>query len=184
MINDEAEAQERQTYNGLNLNERLDYLFESLIRVNENVVSLQMENKNLRGQLEHHEQTTAQSQEQFDQELRLARDELMEARKDAVKEYQVLTQFRNPASGGNKVRIQVSPPKEFSGDAEQVEGFLADCFLNYTANPTVYSTEMTKISYALSHIKGGTAATWKDNVVQAMKNNSGVGAFQTSTMSE
>jgi hypothetical protein len=59
-----------------------------------------------------------------------------------------------------------------------VDQFLADCWLNFNGN-TAYTTDSTKITFALSYMKDGSASQWANNVVLAMQNQDATGSYST-----
>jgi hypothetical protein len=66
----------------------------------------------------------------------------------------------------------------FSGDSEQVDQFLADCWLNFNGN-TTYTADSTKITFALSYMKDGSASQWANNVVLAMQTQDATISYST-----
>lgn len=56
---------------------------------------------------------------------------------------------------------KISPPETFTGDRTKSIEFLADCELYMGANATKFTDNNTKIFFALSYMKGGTAGPWK-----------------------
>jgi hypothetical protein len=89
--------------------------------------------------------------------------------------------LREQQSGGTKDKtrkVRVAAPNSFSGAAEEVDGFLSACWLNFQ-NDTVYDTDRAKITFVLSYMKEGSAAIWADNVVKAMRNGEGTGSYTT-----
>jgi hypothetical protein len=59
-------------------------------------------------------------------------------------------------SSGGEVKVntkqpRAAAPRMFSGDSEQVDQFLADCWLNFNGN-TAYTADSTKITFALSYM--------------------------------
>lgn len=69
---------------------------------------------------------------------------------------------------------RVAAPLVFNRDAEKVDQFLADCWLNFQEN-SAYTTHISKITYALSYMKEGSAEVWLNNVVRAMCQMTGEG---------
>jgi hypothetical protein len=59
-----------------------------------------------------------------------------------------------------------------------VDQFLADCWLNFNGN-TAYATDSTKITFALSYMKDGSASQWANNVVLAMQTQDATGSYST-----
>jgi hypothetical protein len=66
----------------------------------------------------------------------------------------------------------------FSRDSEQVDQFLADCWLNFNGN-TAYTADSTKITFALSYMKAGSASQWANNVVLAMQTQDATRSYLT-----
>lgn len=61
-------------------------------------------------------------------------------------------------------------PEIFSGDVAKTEEFLRSVSLNIALQPMMYASDHSKILYALSWIKGGTAGVWAENVTAAILN--------------
>jgi hypothetical protein len=78
----------------------------------------------------------------------------------------------------NTKQPRVAAPCTFNGDSEQVDQFLADCWLNFNSN-TAYATDSTKITFALSYMKDGSASQWANNVVLAMQTQDATGSYST-----
>ncbi|KAJ6543034.1 hypothetical protein B0H19DRAFT_1268207 [Mycena capillaripes] len=55
---------------------------------------------------------------------------------------------------GSTKQARVAMPTVFKGDSDQVDQFLAECYLNFHNNP-VYDNETSKIAFALSYMKEG-----------------------------
>ncbi|KAJ6531960.1 hypothetical protein B0H19DRAFT_1273135 [Mycena capillaripes] len=70
---------------------------------------------------------------------------------------------------GSTKQARVAAPTVFKGDSDQVDQFLAECYLNFHNNP-VYDNKTLKITFALSYMKEGSASIWANNVVQSMHN--------------
>jgi hypothetical protein len=84
---------------------------------------------------------------------------------DAASTY---NQHSSLSSGGevkvNTKQPQVAAPRMFSRDSEQVDQFLADCWLNFNSN-TTYTADSTKITFVLSYMKDGSASQWANNIM-------------------
>lgn len=78
----------------------------------------------------------------------------------------------------NTKQPRVAAPRTFGGDPEQVDQFLADCWLNFHGN-TAYTLDSTKIAFALSYMKDGSASQWANNVVLAMQTENATGSYST-----
>lgn len=117
------------------------------------------------------------SEEKISQNQLLA--EAMRTLRDATS-----THERCPSlSAGGEVKVntkqpRVAAPRMFSGDSEQVDQFLADCWLNFNGN-TAYTADSTKITFALSYMKDGSASQWANNVVLAMQTQDATGSYST-----
>jgi hypothetical protein len=93
-------------------------------------------------------------------------------------------QDRCPALGAagevkvNTKQPRVAAPCTFNGDSEQVDQFLADCWLNFNDN-TAYATDSMKITFVLSYMKDGSASQWANNVVLTMQTQDAMGSYST-----
>jgi hypothetical protein len=63
----------------------------------------------------------------------------------------------------------VAASTPFKGESELVDSYLVECWLHFLDNP-MYERDSTKIAFILSYMKKGLAATWANNVMQAMRN--------------
>jgi hypothetical protein len=78
----------------------------------------------------------------------------------------------------NTKQPRVAAQRTFNRDSEQVDQFLADCWLNFNGN-TTYATDSTKITFVLSCMKDGSASQWANNVVLAMQTQDAMGLYST-----
>lgn len=62
---------------------------------------------------------------------------------------------------GGPREIRIGKPTPFTGDRYKLKTFLQECDLYLLINPSIYSTDATKIAFVLSHITGGDAILWK-----------------------
>src|SRR5271154_5132466 len=62
--------------------------------------------------------------------------------------------------------IRVNPPSIFSGNREELLGFLQDCEMYLKLNKEIYNSDEKQIIFVLSLLKGGTAAAWKEAFYQ------------------
>ncbi|KAF5343187.1 hypothetical protein D9758_016925 [Tetrapyrgos nigripes] len=67
--------------------------------------------------------------------------------------------------------IRISTPTPFKGDRKKTMQFIADVILYLGCNQEIYDTNKKKISFALSYMKGGSAADWKLIHVQRYTND-------------
>ena len=57
-------------------------------------------------------------------------------------------------------------PKPFTGNREDLNGFLLNLNLYLTVNHEIYDTSFKKIGYALSFMTSGDAKSWKDQYLE------------------
>ena len=62
--------------------------------------------------------------------------------------------------------LKLALPKPFTGNREDLNGFLLDLNLYLTVNHEIYDTSFKKISYALSFMTSGDAKSWKDQYLE------------------
>jgi hypothetical protein len=103
--------------------------------------------------------------------------EAMGALRDAASE------CRPSLGGSGEVKVntkqpQVAAPRTFNVDSEQVDQFLADCWLNFNGN-TAYAMDSTKITFALSYMKDGSTSQWANNVMLAMQAQDATRSYST-----
>ena len=59
------------------------------------------------------------------------------------------------------IKLKLASPKPFTGNREDLNGFLLDLNLYLTVNHKIYDTSFKKIGYALSFMTSGDAKSWK-----------------------
>ena len=64
------------------------------------------------------------------------------------------------------VELKLASPKPFTGNREDLNGFLLDLNLYLTVNNEIYDTSFKKIGYALSFMTSGDAKSWKDQYLE------------------
>ena len=62
--------------------------------------------------------------------------------------------------------LKLASPKPFTGNREDLNGFLLDLNLYLTVNNEIYDTSLKKIGYALSFMTSGDAKSWKDQYLE------------------
>ena len=62
--------------------------------------------------------------------------------------------------------LKLASPKPFTGNREDLNGFLLDLNLYLTVNNEIYDTSFKKIGYALSFMTSGDAKSWKDQYLK------------------
>jgi hypothetical protein len=80
----------------------------------------------------------------------------------------------NAPVSSKKHEPKAAEPPSFSGNRAEVQSFIRAVLLNFTLSPSRFPPrdERTRILYALSYIKGGTAGTWADNITGALLDSS------------
>ena len=69
-----------------------------------------------------------------------------------------------------KGELKLNQPKPFTGKREDLKKFLQDINLYLHVNDKVYNDDIKKISFALSFMNDGDAASWKEQLLEeAMK---------------
>ena len=59
-------------------------------------------------------------------------------------------------------RIKVAVPDEFTGNVDTTDRFIKQLGLYFLARQTDFPTDMDRVIFALSYMKGGTASAWAD----------------------
>ena len=62
--------------------------------------------------------------------------------------------------------LKLAAPKPFTGNREDLNGFLLDLNLYLTVNHEIYNTSFKKIGYTLSFMTSGDAKSWKDQYLE------------------
>ena len=70
--------------------------------------------------------------------------------------------FPEPPPTHKPVELKLAAPKPFTGNREDLNGFLLDLNLYLTVNREIYDDSFKKIGYALSFMTSGDAKSWKD----------------------
>ena len=63
-------------------------------------------------------------------------------------------------------KLKLASPKPFTGNREDLNGFLLDLNLYLTVNNEIYDTSFKKIGYALSFMTSGDTKSWKDQYLE------------------
>ena len=64
------------------------------------------------------------------------------------------------------VELKLASPKPFTGNQEDLNGFLLDLNLYLMVNHEIYDNSFKKIGYALSFMTSGDAKSWKDQYLE------------------
>ena len=64
------------------------------------------------------------------------------------------------------IELKLASPKPFTGNWEDLNGFLLDLNLYLTVNNEIYDTSFKKIGYALSFMTSRDAKSWKDQYLE------------------
>ena len=74
-----------------------------------------------------------------------------------------------PKLPANKpIKLKLATPKPFTGNQEELDGFLLDLNLYLTVNRDIYDTSFKKIGFALSFMTSGDAKSWKDQYLEEL----------------
>ena len=68
--------------------------------------------------------------------------------------------------------IRLKDPKPFTGKREELGKFLQDTGLYLAVNDRIYDNDIKKISFVLSFIDEGDAASWKEEFLENKAKNS------------
>ena len=64
------------------------------------------------------------------------------------------------------IELKLAAPKPFTGNREDLNGFLLDLNLYLTVNREIYDDSFKKIRYALSFMTTGDTKSWKDQYLE------------------
>ena len=64
------------------------------------------------------------------------------------------------------IELKLATPKPFTGNREELDGFLLDLNLYLMVNRDIYDTSFKKIGFALSFMMSGDAKSWKDQYLE------------------
>ncbi|THU82125.1 hypothetical protein K435DRAFT_808535 [Dendrothele bispora CBS 962.96] len=69
-------------------------------------------------------------------------------------------------------KLEIRKPTAFDGSNRELwRPFLSDCYRMFSAKPTIYSTEQSKVTYASSWFTGAAAKYYQNQVEQEMEND-------------
>ncbi|THV01566.1 hypothetical protein K435DRAFT_793180 [Dendrothele bispora CBS 962.96] len=69
-------------------------------------------------------------------------------------------------------KLEIRKPTTFNGSNRELwRPFLSDCYRMFSAKPTIYSTEQSKVTYASSWFTGAAARYYQNQVEQEMENS-------------
>jgi hypothetical protein len=77
-----------------------------------------------------------------------------------------LAQSPRQNSGHELEVLGIARPNDFDGDRTKTTTFLRQVRTFMAAHPTRFNTATTRINFALSYMKTGTAASWADRIVE------------------
>jgi len=63
--------------------------------------------------------------------------------------------------------IRIGLPTPFDGTRENLVSFINECALYCDLNAAIYDTDLKKVIFMLSYMKGGTAQAWKESFITA-----------------
>jgi hypothetical protein len=61
--------------------------------------------------------------------------------------------------------IRIGLPTPFDGKRENLISFIHECALYIDLNEAIYNTDMKRVIFMLSYMKGGTAQPWKESFI-------------------
>ncbi|THU76690.1 hypothetical protein K435DRAFT_878851 [Dendrothele bispora CBS 962.96] len=68
-------------------------------------------------------------------------------------------------------KLEIRKPTAFDGSNRELwRSFLSDCYRMFSAKPTIYSTEQSRVTYASSWFTGAAARYYQNQVEQEMEN--------------
>ena len=76
--------------------------------------------------------------------------------------------FPSEPSTHKPIELKLAAPKPFTGNREDLNGFLLDLNLYLTVNREIYDDSFKKIRYALSFMTSGDAKSWKDQYLEEL----------------
>ena len=72
-----------------------------------------------------------------------------------------------------KGELKLNQPKPFTGKREELKKFLQDVKLYLHVNEKIYDTDIKKISFALSFMNEGDAASYKEQMLEEAMEKAG-----------
>src|SRR5271155_4794601 len=67
--------------------------------------------------------------------------------------------------------IRIGLPTPFDGTRENLQSFINECALYCDLNTAIYDSNLKKVIFMLSYMKGGTAQAWKKSFISKVINN-------------
>jgi Retrotransposon gag protein/Zinc knuckle len=74
--------------------------------------------------------------------------------------------------------LKVATPDAYSGDLDKAETFLRQLTLYMHAKPGDFTTDDSRILFALSYMKGGTAGPWADRILEQLEAGDSLGDWE------
>ena len=75
--------------------------------------------------------------------------------------------------------IRIHMPEPFSGDRTKLRKFLQDCKIYLTINKEWYNSKEHQCRFTLALLRGGDAASWKEQYINSITNTTGDINFET-----
>ena len=69
---------------------------------------------------------------------------------------------RDPFKKDQKFKVKV--PDNYTGDVKKVKTFVCQLMLYFKSRDTKFSTQRSRVIFALSYMRGGTAGPWADHI--------------------
>ena len=101
----------------------------------------------------------------FEARLAALSNEITQARNDANAAERLGDELKAQIAPSARNGIKIAPPADFDGSRDAAESFLRSCHLYFQGPDGRISSEADRISFALSHMKSGTAGAWANRVV-------------------
>ncbi len=79
----------------------------------------------------------------------------------------------------NDKEIRIHMPEPFSGNRTKLRKFLQDCKIYLTINKEQYNSKECQCGFTLALLRGGDAASWKEQYVNSITNATGDINFET-----
>lgn len=106
-----------------------------------------------------------QHQLQEHREAIIARDSILNDLRSTAATAPTAPTAATPTPPHSTPKIKVNPPTVYKGERKLTEAFLQECRTNFACNPSSFGSDLIKITWASSFLRG-RAATWFRNVTK------------------
>jgi Retrotransposon gag protein/Zinc knuckle len=95
-----------------------------------------------------------------------------------ISQLQAIVSARTSSPTPSAKHLKVATPDIYSGHLDKAETFLRQLTLYIHARPSDFATDDSKILFALSYMRGGTAGAWADCILERLEAGESLGDWE------